>query len=325
MKSLHTTPFRRCLLGASLAVGLLALSACGNKDAPLPSTQVAAKVGSEEISLHQINAALAQGNSRGATPEQVQVLSRSTLEGLIDQQVAVDQAVEAKLNRDPEVIAQIESARRGVLANAYVKQFVGSLPKPDAQESHQYFVEHPALFSERRVYTVQEIVTARSPEVLAQLTSLAASNAPMEEVAAWLKAHQLAFTPLNATRAAEQIPLDLLPRMHALKDGQDLVFTSPDSVTILRLVGARTEPVSEAAALPRITQYLGTQRTVDAVTTHIKALRAKTSVVYLGEFSKPLPAATAAEPAASAAPAALNAPAPGAPSSTLEKGVAGLK
>jgi EpsD family peptidyl-prolyl cis-trans isomerase len=204
---------------------------------------------------------------------------------LIDQQVAVNQAIETKLNRDPDVIAQIESARLGVLANAYVRQFASSVPAPDAQEAQTYFAAHPALFSERRIYSVQEIVTARSPEVLAQFNSMAAANRPMDEVMAWLQARQLPFKPTNASRAAEQIPLDLLPRMHALKDGQDLVFTAPNFVTILRLVGSRSEPVPQAAALPRIAQYLATQRRSDAITAHIKDLRAKSQVVYLGAFA----------------------------------------
>jgi hypothetical protein len=65
----HHTPLRRLLLGTTLGLSLLALSACADKAATPVATQVAAKVGSEEISVHQINAALAQGNSRGATPE----------------------------------------------------------------------------------------------------------------------------------------------------------------------------------------------------------------------------------------------------------------
>jgi EpsD family peptidyl-prolyl cis-trans isomerase len=286
----HPSPIRRILLSAVFLLGLLGLlglSGCGRKDAPKPSTQVAAQVGDEEISLHQINTALAQGNSRNATPEQIQVLSRTALEGLIDQQVAVAQAVQSKLDRDPDVISQLDAARRSVLANAYVKQFVGSLPPPDPQDALKYYAAHPELFSERRVYSVQEVVVPRSPEVLEQFSAMAGSNRSVEEVTAWLKTRNISYTPISASRAAEQIPLDLLPRMHALKDGQNLMFSSPTSVTYLRLLASRTEPVSQALALPRITQYLGTQRTMEATTAHIKDLRSKARVVYLGEFATP--------------------------------------
>ncbi len=324
------TPSRSFLLGTTFCLGLLSLAACGSKDAPKASTQVAATVGSEEISIHQINAILAGGNTRGATPEQIRVLSRTALDGLIDQQVAVDQAIESKLNRDPDVLAQLEAARRGVLANAYVKKYVSGLPKPDEQEAKKYYAEHPELFSARRIYTVQEIVAPRSPEVQQQLTSMSASNKPMDDVAAWLQSRQISFSPASASRAAEQIPLDLLPRMYALKDGQDLVFTTTTSVTILRLLSSHAEPVTQTVALPRIVQYLGTQRAADAVTAHIKELRGKAKVIYLGEFFNPMPAAAAAQRPSPVTPVAVAAPAasPASPSSvsrTLEKGVAGLK
>lgn len=339
MKNTHATPsshrpVRNVLVG-TLTLSLLALSACSTKEASLPATQVAVKVGKEEISMHQINNALAQSNSRGSTPEQVQAQSRLVLESLIDQQVAVDKAVELKLNRDPDVIAQVEAARMGVLANAYVKQYVSALPKPAEQDAKTYYAAHPELFAARRVYAVQEIAVVRTPAVLEQLTRMAAAGPSLDEVAAWLKARQIDFKGTAASRSAEQIPLDLLPRMHALKDGQSLVYSTPAVVTYLHLQGSRTEPVSEALALPRITQYLGTQRTVDAVTAHIKDLRSKTAVVYQGEFAKEAASqaagasatatATAQTPATSAASTPSAANPPGAASTALEKGVAGLK
>ena len=307
-------PLRRAVLGSTLCL-LLFLAACGKPAATLPNTQVAAQVGSEEISLHQVNAALAQSAHRDASAAQLELLSRSTLESLIDQQVAVAQAETQQLQRDPEVMAQIEAARRSVLANAYLKQYASSLPKPPAEDARAYYDAHPALFSERRVYTVQEIVVARTPELLAQFERMAGAHQSMDEVAAWLNARQIAFRPLRANRAAEQIPLDLLPRMHALQDGQVLVFTAPGALTMLRLLASRTEPVSEALALPRIDQYLGTQRTVAALTAHMQDLRSKTQVVYRGAFATPVPGtdpSPVANPLASPLPIAVSAVLPAA-------------
>ncbi len=287
MTSFHSSP-HAIVLGTMLSVALLSLGGCGSKEVPKALTQVAAKVGDEEISLLQVNAVMAQGNSQAATPEQARVQSRNALEGLIDQQVAVDRAIDSKLHRDPDVIAQIDAARRTVLANAYLKQYVAGLPKGDPQDAPKYFAEHPALFAERRVYNVQEIVAPRSPEVVEQFNSMAAADKSMDEVATWLKARQLSYAPATTSRSAEQIPLDLLPRMHALQDGHDLAYATPTTVTILRLLSSRTQPVSEAVALPRIAQFLSAQRTESAVAAHIKALRTNTSVVYMGEFAQPM-------------------------------------
>lgn len=307
-------------------LGICLLAGCGKTSSPKLNTQVAARVGSEEISVHQVNALLALNDTRDVSPDHVKVLSRALLEGLIDQQMAIDKAVDTKLDRTPEVIAKIEAARREVLAAAYVRHFAASVPKTTEQEAKKYFADHPALFAERRIFNVQEIVVPRTPEVLNQLTRLASANASMEAVAAWLKGNKSAFSTGTATRSADQIPAELLQRMHTLQDGQDAIFFSTDSITILRLVASQKAPIPEPAALPRIATYLTNQRIASAVSEHIKALRLKAKVVYEGEFV-PSPLATdTVLKATTATPPQMPVVEPSAPDSgTLAKGVAGLK
>jgi EpsD family peptidyl-prolyl cis-trans isomerase len=307
------------LLAALLAVSL---PACGGKDDKKTATQVAAKVGSEEISVHQINQVLSRSNTAGATPEAAKAMSRDVLEKLIDQQLAVDQATDDKLHRSPEVVSQIEAARRDILARAYMQKIAGALPKPTPEELKKYYAEHPQLFSDRRIFNVQEIVVPTTPGVADQLRALAAAGKPIEEAAAWLKAKDIKFQGGSASRAAEQIPLELLPQVHALKDGQSMVMEAPRAITLLRLASSQQAPVTEAAALPRIEQFLTNQRAGEAVAAKLKQLRASTSITYMGDFSAPdsAPAASAPAAAPSAAPATSDAG-----KSVIEKGVAGLK
>lgn len=297
----HTsTRLSLTLLAAALA---FTLSACGDKgDAggKKIATQVAAKVGSEEISVHQINQVLSRSNNTASTPEAAKAQSRDVLEKLIDQQLAVDQATEAKLNRTPEVVAQIESARREILARAYIQQIATALPKPTAEEAQTYFTEHPELFAQRRIYNVQEVVVATpADDVAAQLRTFAGSPRPLEDAAAWLKGRDIKFVQGNASRAAEQIPLELLKQIYTLKDGQSTLIQSAQGATLVQLVSSQLAPVDLATALPRIEQFLGNQRASDAIAAKIKELRASTKIAYMGDFAD-----TAA---------------------TLEKGVAGLK
>lgn len=273
--------------GKWLIVGLvaLALGACGDKAGKKADTQVAAKVGSEDISVHQINFALSRTNSANARPESAEQLRREVLEKLIDQQLAVDQAVEKKLDRSPEVMLQLVAARREVLARAYVQQLAASIPKPSAEETKKYFVDNPSLFSERRIYKLQEIVvpgTAGS-EMLEQIRAQVLAGKSMEDLAAWLKARNVRFGGNSATRAAEQIPLELLKTVAALKDGQTTVIVNPQGATILRVASSQSAPVSEVAALPRIEQFLANQRGAEAVGKAIKDLRAKTTITYMGD------------------------------------------
>ena len=313
--------FSRTLLVAAILGALLGLAACSKKDDTKVATQVAAKVGSEEISVHQINQVLSRTNTNGASPEAVKAMSREVLEKLIDQQLAVDEATDAKLHRSPEVVAQIEAAKRDILARAYLQQLTARLPKPGPEDVKKYFAEHTALFAERRVFHVQELVVPAGAAVLDTLRSMAAAGKPMDDIAATLKARSVEYKGGAATRAAEQIPLELLPSIHALKDGQTTVLESAQGVTVVHLVSSQASPVPEAAALPRIEQFLTNQRASEAVSAKLKALHAAAKISYQGEFAE----------VSGAAPAALTktanpAAAPANPAqAAIEKGVAGLK
>ena len=96
------------------------LAACGNKESTKPASQIAAKVNSGEISVHQVNYVLSR-TPAAAKPEAAPKLRREILDRLIDQELAVEQAIEKKLDRAPDVLMTIENARREILARAYVE------------------------------------------------------------------------------------------------------------------------------------------------------------------------------------------------------------
>ncbi len=116
----------------------------------------------------------------------------------------------------------------------------------------------------------------------------------MDEIAAWLKGRNVRFAGNSATRAAEQIPLELLKTVHALKDGQATVISNGQGFTVLRVASSQSAPVTEAAALPRIQQFLANQRGADMVSKAIKDLRAKTTITYMGDFAPGASGAAAA-------------------------------
>ena len=329
MSTPHPLAWRLSALSLAMA-SVLALSACGNRDegASAPASQVAAKVGDSEISVHQINQLLSRTPVGGNSKEAVQAASKQVLERLIDQQLAVDQATEQKLHRSPEVVAQLEAARREVLARAYLQQIVGASAKPTPEEIKTYYQEHPALFSERRIYNLQELRIPVAGAVIERLQTMAAENRRVEEVGDFLRSQGVSFGGGSATRSAEQLPLDLLPRVHALKDGQALLVSSPEggSATYIRLAASRQVPVSEEQATPGIAQFLGNRRAAETMSNEIKRLRAATTITYVGDFQQ---AAAAATETTNTAPS-LTEPARGDPKAegeagVIERGLQGLK
>lgn len=292
------------------AVVLATLAGCAKKDdASASASQVAAKVGAEEISVQQINQVLSRSN--GASAQDVPRMSREVLEKLIDQQLLVDQAMQAKLNRSPDVVAQIESAKREILARAYVQQLSAGLPKPSAEDVKQYYGAHPALFAERRIFNVQEIIAPVAPGLMAVLNGLATAGKPMEEVASLLKSKGIEFTGGAATRSAEQVPLELLSKLQPLKDGQCIVLEARRALTYVRVASSQSAPMGAEAAGPNIEKFLSNQGINDAVTASLKQLRAAKKISYLGEFSNSIAGAAPAKPSDDKA--------------AMDKGVSGLK
>lgn len=304
------------LLSLAVAAAIL-LSGCGDGKEKKAATQVAAKVNSSEISVHQINAVLAK--AQGIPPEAAARLRREILDKLIDQQLAYDQGVEKRLERNPDVMMAIEAAKRDIVAKAWLDQVVAALPKPTDDEVRKYYADNPDLFSRRRVYNLQEITVESKLEILDDLKQMAAVGKSPDEIGAWLKGKGVQFKAGAGTRPAEQIPLEILPRLSQIKDGQTGVIQGPQSFLVVRVASSQAAPVDETAAKPQIQQFLYNQRVQQAVSDEIKKLKGSAKIEYLGEFAKlegasPPPA----PPAVPAAPAAQS-------GKHIEKGVAGLK
>ena len=310
------------------AAVVLALAGCGGGDDKPKATQVAVKVNGSEISVHQLNAVLSKLS--GVTQENAAQAQREVLGKLVDQQLAYDQAVEKKLDRNPDVMMAIESAKREIVARAYLEQVVSGATKPTDDAAAKYYAANPALFSQRKVYTLQEIALEKKPESIALANQQVAAGKPMTEIAAALKAANVQFRAAAGVKPAEQLPLDILPKIAAMSVGQTALIEGEQAAFIIRVEGAQLAAVDEATAKPRILQFLQNKARQDALAAEIQRLKSGATIEYMGEFAKtaaaPVLDATPAAPAAiPAAEAPAAAPADAAAAANLERGVKGLK
>ena len=279
----------------------LLVSGCGEKKKEKVATQAAARVNKEEVTVHQINLVLQQ--QRNLRPEQADAASRQILERLIDQELAVQKAEELKLDREPRVVQQIEAAKREIVARAYAEKVSESAPKPDAAEVKKYYADKPALFSERRVYNIQEVAIEAKPDQITLLKDRLGAAKNVGEFIDYLKANDYRFTANQAVRTAEQLPLAVLDTMARMKDGQATMMPMPAGVQVVVLAGSRSQPINEEQARPLIEQFLQNDRRRKLVEDDLKAMRAAARIEYLGKFAEgPRPGASAA--ASTAAPAA---------------------
>ncbi|MFN9505559.1 MAG: EpsD family peptidyl-prolyl cis-trans isomerase [Rubrivivax sp.] len=286
-----------------LAIAMMAvavLAACGGKEQKKAAGQAIARVNKEELTVHQLNFLLQQ--QRGLKPEQTEAASRQVLERLIDQELAVPKAAEMKLDRDARVLAQLEAARREILSRSYFDRVGDAAPKPTATDIKKYYEENPALFSERRVYQLQEINIEVAADKVPSIQEALKAAKSAAEFLNYLRNNNLRFAGNQVVRGAEQIPLSVLPQLSKLKDGETLFSATPGGATVLVLVGSRSQPVDEASAKPAIEQFLVNERKRRMVADDLKALRGTAEITYLGKFAEGVKGA--------AAPAAAPTPSP---------------
>jgi len=300
---------------------LVLLAACGAKK-DTAASQAAARVNKDEITVHQINFVLQQ--QRDMRPEDVDAASSLILERLIDQQLLLRKADALKLDRDPRVLQQIEAGKADILARAVIERLGETATKPLPQEIKTYFDSRPYLFSDRRVYNLQEINVEAKPDQIPALRAALSSAKNIPEFVEYLKANNLRFAADQAARAAEQLPQDRLEAISKLKDGQALMNQGPRGVQVLVLAGSRSQPVTEEQARPAIEQYLLNERKRKLVEEEIKQLRAGAKIDYMGKFASAASAAGSASPAAPPAAAPKAAASAALSANDINKGM-GLK
>jgi len=116
------------------AVSLMTLSACNPTDNP--KAAVAATVNGTAISESRIEMLLKQGAAQGqpATPDlRKKIIDQLTMQLLISQE-----AIKKGIDKNPEVLDQIDLTRQSILANAFVQDYLKSNPVSDDMVKAEY-------------------------------------------------------------------------------------------------------------------------------------------------------------------------------------------
>lgn len=265
-------------------LAVTAVAGCGGKDKPdaKAKTQVAAKVNGSEITVHQINFALQRLPPQNEA--QAKEASKQVLRALVEQEMLYQKALEAKLDRDPQVVQTLEFSRRQYLAQTYLARQVKAV-KPGDADIKAYYKQHPELFEQRRVYRTQDMAVAMNAEQQAELQKeLEKSKKSLADIAQWLKSRNIPFKAANSVRAPEQMPPDFLSRIAKLQDGQIGTLSSPEGTLVIHMLGSQEQPVTEAQAKPAIEQFLAKQKNLELAGAEMKKVRDASKIVYLGDY-----------------------------------------
>ena len=273
------TSHRIALSTLALAMAL-SFTGCDKKSGE--GAEAVAKVNGQAISSAMLEHEVKKLGEMSA--DQHAKASRQVLKNLVDQDLLAQMAISEKLDKDAGVILALEESRRAILSKAYVEKITANAAAPTEQEVTEYFNQHPELFSERRIYRLQEISVPVTPDNLETVKAKLADTHSLDDFIQWLKEQKIAARISQTTKAAEQLPSELVPRLAQMKDGQAMTVKAPNSLNILVVAGSQSQPVTLEQAKASIERFVTNRKKREAAEAALKDLRAKAKVEYLGDY-----------------------------------------
>ncbi|MDP2252887.1 MAG: EpsD family peptidyl-prolyl cis-trans isomerase, partial [Thiobacillus sp.] len=208
------------------------------------------------------------------------------LQALVDQRLVAQAAKNAGLHKDPAVAIAMEQASRQVLAEAYAERSFKDVANPSETEIAEYYNQHPELFSQRRIYRIQELDLTLDPSRMAEVEAKLKSAHSMGDFVNWLKEQGIEGKTAVAVKPAEQIPAPLLDRFSQMKDGQVTILPGrPGHVLVQQLQESQLQPASLEQAKNAIEQALMIRKRKGMMEADLKKLREAARIEYTSGYA----------------------------------------
>ena len=282
---------RNAMLRAAAVAAAVAAAAC-SREQTAGVREVAARVNGGDIPAARVQAALERGGI-DAPARSSQAKSRA-LEAAIDQELLVQKALSARLDRDPDVMRALDESRRRILAQAWLDRTLADRTRPDPAQVDAFYAANPALFGARRIYCVRELHVSLDGRHDAASLRAAAAQGDAARLEQWLAREGLRFQASERTEPAEALPLALLARLASMKDGDVAVVEADGGVSVVELRRSLAAPLDEKHAAPMIERFLASHRRSELVHETLARLRDAAHIEYVGGKAVAAPPSRAA-------------------------------
>jgi EpsD family peptidyl-prolyl cis-trans isomerase len=237
---------------------------------------VIVRVNGEEISMLQYRRAVRLSGVESPSP----AVREELVDKLIARELAVQQALSLELQRRPEVLVELEEARRDVLARAWAAEIAASAGKLDDTAAARYYAAHPHLFAERKIYRLREAALDVGLPQLARVRERLAGGDTLADVLTWLEKEGVPVSARPVIRAAEQLPIESLPRLAATAPGESAFFETSRGVLLYEVIAVQGAPIDWNEARPAIFAHLAKQAGKQAVIAEKRHLRHRADIRF---------------------------------------------
>ena len=244
---LHITPMSRrrwriAALACALPVAML-LAGCGKKqEAQAVVGQVIAHVGPEDVTQQELDNELRLANV--PADKRTDEIVKAALSRIVERKYLVQQALAAKLDREPTVHLDLLRAREQILAGAFVQRDLsGKMSAVSKNEIDSYIQGHPKQFEQRELFQIDQISFATPKEVEA-LAAATKDFKSLDQVEAKLNEMNIKFSRGPATLDSATMPAEMLKVLDARKPDDIYFIRSRGSASFFKVTSVDQKPLT---------------------------------------------------------------------------------
>ena len=265
-----------------VAVASFAVAGCDSSDAP--SGQVAATVDGQEITVSQVGSELAalgvpQDN---ANPD----LANRALDAAINRKILADEARERGLDKTPEGALAIQRAQEAALVDMLRRDLQAQSPRPSDDEARQFISDNPAMFENRFVTVVEQVVV---PQLNRQLLQQMEPIDTLDGIRGLLDRNNVSYqTTLGSVDSLTVAPA-VARQLADLGVGEVYILPQGNGARINAVVSRKTYPISGEQSLNLAREMVGQQRSQGQVQNVFKSVidEKKKTVRYSDQYKAP--------------------------------------
>jgi EpsD family peptidyl-prolyl cis-trans isomerase len=281
---IRTTLSIACI-GFVVAAGGLTLAGCSKKNdvqTEAPKGQVVAKIGNQVVTIQELDNEFRLDNVATEKRKDPDVIKR-VLGDLVTRKYLVQQALDAKLDREPTVLLDILRSRELVLANALASRDVStkssSISKADVDD---YIAKNPLKFANRQMLSAEQVSFPLSSASQA-LVDATREMKTLDEVDQKLTAMGVLHGRSAGSVSTGDLPPELLSAIEA-KRADDIFFVrSGVNGVFFKVKGQEARPLEGEGAIEAARQYL--RQDIIKSEVGMTSVSAKLEAKYEGDYA----------------------------------------
>ena len=248
-------PFRPTRLLVVAACCAAVLGGCSKRsgEATAAGGQVVAHVGNQVVTNQELENELRLANIP-TDKQKDPAIVRQVLGQLVVRKYFLQQALAAKLDREPGVLLDLLRAREQVLENAYLVRTVDA-KSPTKAEIDRYIADNPAKFANRKLFQVEQIVFPINPST-ESLIEASRDAKTLDEVDQRLTSASVPHARQNGVLQSGELNRELVEKIEGRKNDDIFFVRSGQKGVFFKVVGEEARPVQGEAAVNLARQFM---------------------------------------------------------------------